>query len=321
MLTDLDEQGLLAYRSAVVDPVDFDDFWRTTLREARRHDLDTVMDPVDVGLQAVDVFDLTFSGFGGHRIRAWLHLPKHIDGPLPAVVQYQGYGGGRGHAYQSLLWSAAGYAHLSMDTRGQGSSYSRGETGDPIGPSGPAFPGLMTSGIGSPQDYYYRRLFTDAVRAVDAVRSLPRVDGSRIAVVGGSQGGGMALAVAALRDDIAAVVAHVPFLCDIRRASRITDAMPYKELGRYLAVHRDAASGVFRTLSYFDGVSFARRITAPAFLSAALMDPTCPPSTVYGAFHELRGPKEIALWEYNGHEGGGHDDDERAVKALGRVMA
>ena len=77
---------------------------------------------------------------------------------------------------------------------------------------------------------------------------------------------------------------------------------------------------VFATLAYFDGVSFARSIDAPAFLSAALMDPTCPPSTVYGAFHELRGEKDIALWEYNGHDGGGHDDDERAVRGLARVL-
>lgn len=320
MLTDLDEAGLLAYRSAVTDPADFDAFWAETLDDAQRHPLDLVVEQVEVGLATVDVFDVTFSGFGGHRIRAWLHLPR-IDGPLPAVVQYQGYGGGRGHAYQSLLWSAAGYAHLSMDSRGQGAGYSAGATGDPVGTNGPTNQGVMTRGLEAPHDHYYRRLITDAVRAVDAARALERVDAARVAVVGGSQGGGLALAVGGLRNDVAAVVAHVPFLCDIRRASRITDAMPYKELGKYLAVHRGAADRVFATLAYFDGVSFARRIDAPAFLSAALMDPTCPPSTVYGAFHELRGAKDIALWEYNGHDGGGHDDDERAVRGLARVLA
>ena len=320
MLIDLDETGLDRYRTGVQDPDDFDAFWTGTIASARRHDLGLVVTPIASGLKTVEVFDVTFAGFGGHPIRAWLRMPPRLTGPLPAVVQFQGYGGGRGHPTESLLWSAAGYAHLAIDNRGQGAGYARGMTGDPVGPTGAAFPGSMTNGIGDPADHYYRRLFTDAVRAVDAVHEVDGVDPARVAVVGVSQGGAMALAVAALRDDIAAVIAHVPFLCDIRRASRVTDAMPYKEIGQYLAAHRGEADAVFRTLSYFDGVSFARRITAPAWLSAGLMDPISPPSTVYGAFHELAGPKSIALWEYSGHEGGGPDDDERAIRALQAVF-
>lgn len=136
-----------------------------------------------------------------------------------------------------------------------------------------------------------------------------------------SQGGTLALAAAALSPDVSAVIANVPFLCDVQRATRITDGTPYRELARYLATHRGATEQVFSTLSYFDGVSLARRITAPAWLSAGLMDATCPPSTVYGAFHELAGRKSIALWEYNGHEGGGADDDDRALRALRDVFA
>ncbi|MET4783175.1 cephalosporin-C deacetylase-like acetyl esterase [Glaciihabitans sp. UYNi722] len=150
MLTDLDETG----RSTVVDPVDFDEFWNTTIKEAEEHDLHVVLERAQVGLSTVDVFDVTFSGFGGHRIRGWLYLPKWVTGPLPAVVQYQGYGEGRGHPYRSLLWSAAGFAHLVMDSRGQGAGYSRGATGDPTGPSGPTLPGVLTNGIGDPHDYY-----------------------------------------------------------------------------------------------------------------------------------------------------------------------
>src|SRR5512139_137875 len=183
MLTDLDEPALHAYRSTVNDPVDFDAFWSGTLAENRAHPLAATFEPVDSGLATVDIFDVTFAGFGGHPIRGWLYLPRHLSGPLPGLVRYQGYGGGRGHMYESLLWASAGYAHLMMDTRGQGSSYARGATGDPIGPSGPAFAGLMTSGIENPADHYYRRLFTDAVRAVDVLREHPAVDPSRVAVV------------------------------------------------------------------------------------------------------------------------------------------
>ncbi len=312
MFTDLPEPALREYRSTQTDPDDFDEFWATTLAETRAHPLDLRVDRVDTGLTTVDVYDVTFAGWAGQPVRAWLRVPAGAEGPLPAVVQFVGYGGGRGAAVENLFWSSAGFAHLQMDTRGQGSGWSLGATPDPDG-SGPAHPGVMTRGIDSRETYYYRRVFADAVRAVEAARGLDVVDASRVSVVGGSQGGGIALAVAGLVPDLAAVAAYVPFLCDFRRATVITDADPYKEIGRYLAVHRHRASSVHEILAYFDGVNFARRATAPALFTTALMDPTCPPSTVFGAFHAYAGAADVTVWPYNGHEGGGFEDDLLAL--------
>jgi len=315
MLIDLPLDELLAYRSAQTEPSDFDDFWAGTLAEAAGHDIEVRTRQVATGLTTIDTYDLTFRGYAGQDIRAWLRLPAGHAGTLPAVVQYVGYGGGRGHACENLLWASAGFAHLQMDTRGQGSGWSVGDTPDPA-PAGPQVPGVMTRGILDPASYYYRRLYTDAVRAVDAARSLPQVDPDRIAVLGGSQGGGLALAVAGLRTDLAAAVAFVPFLCDFPRATRITDSYPYREIADYLKTHRESVERVHRTLGYFDCVNLARRAGTPALFSAALMDATCPPSTVYGAFHEYAGPRQMLLWEYNGHEGGGILDEVRALDFL-----
>src|SRR6478752_7763217 len=186
----------------VREPSDFDDFWATTLTESRRWDAAPDIVRADTPFTALDVFDVTFPGFGGDPVKAWLTLPAGAEGPLPAVVEYQGYGGGRGLPGERLGWAAAGYAHLLMDTRGQGSMWgSGGDTPDPHG-TGPSSSGFMTRGIEDPADYYYRRVFTDAVRAVDAVRTLPQVDTSRVAVTGGSQGGGISLAVAGLTDGL-----------------------------------------------------------------------------------------------------------------------
>ncbi|GAA0961780.1 acetylxylan esterase [Frigoribacterium faeni] len=319
MFTDMPETALRDHRSTQTEPDDFDAFWAVTLDQTRAHPLDVRIEPVDTGLTTVDVYDVTFAGWAGQPVRAWLRVPAGATGPLPAVVQFVGYGGGRGAAVENLFWSAAGYAHLQMDTRGQGSGWSRGDTPDPDG-SGPAHPGVMTRGIDSRETYYYRRVFADAVRAVEAARSLDLVDATRVGVVGGSQGGGIALAVAALVPDLSAVAAYVPFLCDFRRASVITDSDPYKEIGRYLAVHRHRASSVHEVLSYFDGVNFAKRALAPALFTTALMDPTCPPSTVFGAFHEYRGAAEITVWPYNGHEGGGVEDDLLALALFRRTL-
>jgi cephalosporin-C deacetylase len=313
MLTDLSGDALSAYRSSQTQPADFADFWAKTLAEAATQDIGVRLQEVPTPLTGITTYDLTFRGFAGQDVRAWLRLPTAASGPLPAVVQYVGYGGGRGHVLENLLWASAGYAHLQMDTRGQGAGWSLGATPDSA-PAGPQVPGVMTRGIGSKEDYYYRRLFTDAVRAVDAVRTVDRVDPDRVAVVGGSQGGGMALAVAGLRHDIAAVAAFVPFLCDFPRATRITDSYPYREIADYLAVHRDLVDQVHGTLQYFDGVNFARHATTPALFSVALMDAICPPSTVYGAAREYCGPHDIRVWEYNGHEGGAIQDEENALR-------
>ena len=211
------------------------------------------------------MFDVEFARFGGHPIKAWLTRPAG-DGPAglrPAVVEYNGYGGGRGLPHGHLAWAAAGYVSLLMDARGQGSRWGAGgDTPDPVG-AGPATPGFMTRGILDPADHYFRRVFTDAVRAVEAVRAVAGVDPARVAVAGGSQGGGIALAAAGLVPDLMGVLPDVPFLCHFRRTVDLSDREPYIEITTYLSVHRAQVSAVFRTLSYLDGVSFARRATAP----------------------------------------------------------
>lgn len=304
-LTDLSLAELTVFRPEVPEPADFDVFWDDTLAEARAAGGKASLVPARTPITELIVEDLAFPGFGGQPVRAWVSRPKHATGPLPAVVVYQGYGGGRGRPGEHVGWALAGYVHILMDTRGQGSGWGTGgDTPDPHG-AGPATPGYMTRGVLDPRDYYYRRVFTDAVRLVDAVRALPFVDASRVAVAGGSQGGGIAIAAGALAEDVGAVLADVPFLCAYRRGVDVAIGGPYLELKTYLSVHRDQVERVFDTLSYFDGVAFARRITAPALFSVALMDDVVPPSTSFAAYNSLASAdRSIEVYPYNGHEGG-----------------
>jgi cephalosporin-C deacetylase len=318
--TDLVLDELIDYRPTVAEPANFDDFWNETLNETRAFDLDVRLELVETPYRTVDIYDASFRGFAGDRINAWLLSPRNEDGPRPAVVEFVGYNGGRDVPGALLAWASAGYTHLLVDTRGQGSMWGGGgATGDGHG-SGPQAPGFMTKGIEDPKSYYYRRVFADAVRAVEAVRSLADVDTTRIAVQGISQGGGIALAAAGLVQDLVAVMPDVPFLCHFQRAVDICDQDPYLEITRYLAVHRSAPDGTFRTLSYFDGVNFAKRASAPVLFSVALMDKICPPSTVYAAYHAYGGPKEIVVYSFNDHEGGLSHQRLAQIKWLNRLI-
>lgn len=301
---DLTPAELRRYQPLVAEPADFDDFWARTLAASRELARPAERVRVEGPLRLVDVYDVSFSGFGGDRVRAWFAVPAGITGPLPTVVEYNGYGGGRGLPHERLAWAASGYAWAFMDTRGQGSVWGAGgSTPDPHG-TGASAPGFMTRGIEDPEKYYYRRVFTDAALLIDAVRGFDEVDADRVAVAGASQGGGLAIAAAGLSEGLVGAMPDVPFLCHFERAVGLTDADPYQEIVRYLSVHRDAAEQTFTTLSYFDGVNFAARATAPALYSTGLMDQVCPPSTVYAAANRHLGGAEVVEYAFNQHEGG-----------------
>jgi cephalosporin-C deacetylase len=218
-------------------------------------------------------------------------------------VQVQGYGGGRGLPLEHTLYPAAGIACFVMDTRAQG--YSQlGSTGDPGGGQGAyaEAPGVMTRGILDPSTYYYVRLYVDVVRALETAGEHPEVDAARIAIGGRSQGGGLALAGAALAADIVRVChADVPFLCDFERALEIAVDPPYTEVVDFLRMHVDRTDTVRTTLSYVDCVHHARRISARTLMSVNLFDTCCPPSTVFAAYHNVPAEKDLAVYQYSAH--------------------
>jgi len=329
---DLGLDELQTYRPTVAEPEDFDEFWTTTLTEAAQFDLDPSFVKIDTSTPVFDTYDVTFSGFGGTRVKGWMTTPAGAEGPLPTVVEFLGYSGGRGLPFSRQLFAAAGWAHVIMDTRGQGWASGGYESTPDLAPEAGHHhtPGFMTAGLTDPKTYYYRRLYTDTVRCLEAVRSNPLTDSSRIAVTGGSQGGGLSIAAAGLAPyagiDLVGCAPDVPFLCHFQRALQITDRDPYHEITRYLAGWRDLVPTAYRTLSYFDGVNLGKRATAPALFSVGLMDQTCPPSTVYAAYNHYGAAvddpdKTINVYSHNDHEGGADYQTQRRLDWFSKIFA
>jgi len=306
MLTDLPLSELRGYAPDVAEPADFDEFWSGQLAAARAAARAAVFTAAGASdIRHAEVFDVTFSGFGGDPVKAWLLVPHESAPRGGVVVEYIGYGGGRGDPLDWLPWSCAGYVHMIMDSRGQGGSWRAADTPDPSDNGAPSTRGFLTRGIADPRTHYYTRLFTDAACAVVAARSHPAAAGLPLVTTGGSQGGGLAIVAAHLAAGVRAAMPDVPFLAHPRRALEVTDTHPYEELAEYCRVHSDQVEAVFTTLSYADVVNHAKRAQAPALFSVGLADDITPPSTVFAAFNHYAGPKDIAVYEFSGHEGGG----------------
>lgn len=306
---DLPLDALRAYSPDVTEAPGFDEFWARTLTADAPVELRAAA-PIDNRQRLIDTYDLTFTGFSGDPVRAWLHVPAGESGPLPTVVQFNGYSESRGMPLAST-YASAGYAHFVLDSRGQGwnrpTVFDR--TPDPhpaAGEFGP--PGPMTKGIADPHTYYYRRLITDAVRLLQVAAGHRVADPERLFVTGISQGGYLTLGVAGLAPSVGITLAgalpDVAFMCHIRRAVGLIDAGPFSDVARFIKAAPHLEDAVWDTLSHFDGVAFARRARCPALFSVALSDTTCPPSTVFAAHNAYGGERDIIVYPHSGHEGG-----------------
>lgn len=321
MLVDMPLAELERYRPPLTRPDNFMDFWQQTLAESSSQPLNITTEEQDYPVDRVTVYKVLYDGFGqGTRVAGWYIVPKEeyrlvIDGKTPTLVRYHGYSASKRLPGFHLDWALQGYCVFAVDARGQ-----NGDTPDNNHYDSGSVPGCMTRGILRAQNYYYRFAYMDCVRAIDVVRSFPEV-GSLI-LNGGSQGGGLALAVAALAKDkgIVAALPDVPYLCHFRRAVEVFSDGPLQELVDYWKVYPQHVEESFHTLSYFDCLNLASLVTCRVLLSIGLLDTLCPPSTGFAVYNHLTCEKEVKVYPYNGHEGGGLIQDEEKYRFVRRYV-
>ncbi len=313
---DMGLEELERYAPAAWVPADLGEYWSRTLRSALDQPLEVEERPYPLALSGVECRSLTFAGYEGGRIAA-RELRPAGPGPYPGVVVFHGYSGSSPSPLELYPLAAQGVAVLAMDCRGQ-----NGESGDDLARGSGHLAGWMTQGIRDPERYYYRHVYSDAVRAVEVLAARPGVDPARLAVTGVSQGGGLSLAVAALSGRICFAWADIPFLCDIRRGVEIAQDGPYLEIAEFLRRWPRLEPQVWRTLGYVDVLGLADRITCPVVVTVALWDDICPPSTVFGAFRRISSEeKELRRLPYHGHDLPEEVAEQRLVTLLSRLAA
>ena len=309
-LFDLPLKELRTYQPELTREKDFA-AWEKTRQESVQQPLNARLVPVDYIVEQVKVYELFFDGFQNSRIHGRYILPREAgkDRQVPVIIRFHGYNWNNVVISDILKFPLMGYGVLLLDVRGQSvksPDHNHYENGGAAG--------WMTKGILNPYNYYYRYVYMDCVRGIDFLMSREEVDKERIAVEGGSQGGGLALAAGALSDKVKVVLADIPYLCHFRRAVELYESSPYSEIYHYFKIHDSlhrTEDQVYRTLSYFDGMNLAPWIKADVLMSVGLEDTVCPPSTVFAAYNHLKTNKEIRVYPEYGHGGFNQHNEEK----------
>ncbi len=302
-LVDMPLDQLYTYQGRNPRPDDFDAYWDAGLAEM--HALDPQLELVPYPMQApfAECFDLYFTGIGGARVHAKYLHPTHVAEPHPAVVMFHGYSGDCGEWWDKLAYVGQGYTVAALDCRGQG-----GKSEDVGGVKGNTFRGHIIRGLDDvPEKLLYRSIYLDCAQLAGIVMGMPEVDGTRVAATGGSQGGGLTLACAALEPRITRVAPIFPFLCDYQRVWEMDLASgAYEELRTYFRqfdpLHAREAE-IFTRLGYIDNQHLAARIRGEVLMPVGLMDTICPPSTQFAAYNKITAPKSLVVYPDFGHEG------------------
>ncbi|MDR0902710.1 MAG: acetylxylan esterase, partial [Opitutaceae bacterium] len=129
---------------------------------------------------------------------------------------------------------------------------------------------------------------------------------ARVGATGGSQGGGLTLACAALEPRIKRAAPVYPFLCDYRRVWDMDLAKDaYEEIRAYFRLYDPSHAReqeLFTKLGYIDCQYLAPRIKAEVFMATGLMDTICPPSTQFAAYNKIKSRKRMEIYPDFAHE-------------------
>lgn len=287
-------------KPTTTDPTDFDKFWNDGKAELAKLPIDAKFELMtNLSTPNVDVFQVNFQNVGGgtsrsSRIYGILAIPKssNPNAKFPALLSVPG-AGVRPYTGQIAL-AERGIITLQIGIHGIPVNLDQ-RVYDNLGAG--ALNRYNIAGNDNKDTYYYKRVFLGAVRANDFLFTLPQFDGKNLGVIGGSQGGALAISTAALDSRVKALVASYPALSDLT-------GYIYGRAGGWHHVFRSKENQTkekIETSKYYDTVNFARRLKIPGIYSWGFNDETCPPTSMYSAYNLISAPKTLLLGLEMGH--------------------
>ena len=285
-------------------PADFDEFWAK-----KRAELDAV--PVkatrkEVKLSGKDAakfpnvvcYDVKVDCAGGAPVSGYLCMPRDAKPKsLPAIVVYHGSG-----VKSAQKQAKYGSRAIAFDVNAHGIDNGQPKKFyDELNRG--ALRGYTVRGFGDRDNCYFIGMFLRVMRALDYVKSLPEWDGKTLIVSGPSQGGGQALAAAALDSQVTLCSTGVPALCDL--GGRALDRRPGWPAYTVKPFKRQSEADFIAGAAYVDGVFFASRIKCPVYCSTGLIDNVCHTAAVYSAYNALpKGTEKHMIVIPTGHHHG-----------------
>jgi len=284
-----------------VEPDDFDAFWSAGMAELAKFAPEPRMTLMpEACTDKINVYHVSFVTFGPERkkpprVYGILCEPR-APGRYPAILRVPGagvasYAGQRALAERGVITLEIGIHGVPMNLPGE--TYRALDSG--------ILSGYQFSNLDDRERYYYRRVHLGCVRANDFLTSLPKWDGKNLLVYGGSQGGMLAIATAALDSRVTALAAFYPAYCDVT-------GYLHGRAGGWPHMFRDRAAGhttpeKIATTAYYDTVNFAKRVKVPGFYLWGYNDRTCPPTSMFAAYNVITAPKHLVLALEMGHIG------------------
>lgn len=303
MHMDMPLEELKKYQGKNPKPSDFEEYWDRALKELGQQSLNYELVEADFQTPFADCYHLTFTGVGDAKVYAKFIKPKKHIATGQAVAMFHGYSVDSGDWLDKLAFAAQGITVLALDCRGQG-----GRSEDTLRTKATTMRGLIIRGLNdkNPDNLYYRNVFLDTVQTVRILQAMEDVDAKRIGVYGGSQGGALALACAALENTVKEAVVIYPFLTDYLRVWEMDiQNSAYGEIAEFFRntdPTHERHEEFFTKLGYIDIQHHAPNIKANVDWYIGLRDQICPPSSQFAAYNKLTSKKTMKIYYEFGHE-------------------